>query len=322
MRALATGLLLLIGSGGALAQPVQRVQPAQPGAGEPVRRRVPVQDMGPPARIEGTCAAIPMSVAAVVPVVEVMLNGRGPYRFAIDTGAQGQGRIAPALARELGLPVVGEARTPAPGGAVATRPIYGAASIAFGGITFGEVRLAEGGQVSGSNMPWDGVLGIDLFRELTLSLDYANGVAAVSTERLAGGVTADFERPTPSLPLEIAGRTFQVGLDTGNAVGALFLPEADARALPLAGEPVERARARTSFGEFAVMEAPLAPSARASVGAFQLPLRTVGWPPARGIGNLGSRALAGTIVRVDRRSSRISIAAPGEPPRCPAAPAA
>src|SRR5688572_31876065 len=74
--------------------------------------------------VSGTCASVPILPAAI-PVVEVTIGGKGPYKFAIDTGAQGHGRISAELAEELRLPKVGEVGTPAPGGTVATRPVYG-----------------------------------------------------------------------------------------------------------------------------------------------------------------------------------------------------
>ena len=133
--------------------------------------------------------------------------------------------------------------------------------------------------------------------------------------RSPAGVALAPDQPVPTFPIEIAGRSFPVHLDTGNQAAPLFLNEADARSLPLAGAPVERGRARTSFGEFAIMEAQLAAPVRA--GAFTLPVDRVGWPAARGMGNLGSRGLAGTVVRLDQRSRRLDIAASGAVDSCP-----
>ena len=45
--------------------------------------------------VSGTCASVPILPAAI-PVVEVRIGGKGPYKFAIDTGAQGHGRISAA----------------------------------------------------------------------------------------------------------------------------------------------------------------------------------------------------------------------------------
>ena len=54
------------------------------------------QDTG--VRATGGCAVVPLLPAAI-PVVEVTIGGKGPYRFAIDTGAQGHGRIRAELDR-------------------------------------------------------------------------------------------------------------------------------------------------------------------------------------------------------------------------------
>jgi len=88
----------------------------------------------------GGCAVVPIHRAAI-PVVEIKIGGKGPYRFAIDTGAQGHGRISAELAEELGLPEVGEVGTPAPGGTVTTRSVYGAAEVSVGKVSYKNVDL-------------------------------------------------------------------------------------------------------------------------------------------------------------------------------------
>jgi len=284
-------------------------EPAGPQPMRQVRRM-----SAPPVQIEGRCAAVPMRLLNNIPVVQVRIGGQGPFLFAIDTAAGGHGRISRALAERLGLSVVGEARTPAPGGTTATRPIYGAGPIALGGVTFSGAGLLVLDTARGPDPGWDGIFGIDMFRDLTLSLDYGNAVAGLSQAPVTDGVAATFDAGVPNIPIVIAGRSFQVDLDTGNGAGGLFLPEAEARALPLSGEPVARGRARTSFGELSIMEAPL--SAQVTVGGTALNHHMVGWPPARGSGNLGSRALGGTLLRVDRRNGRVSITISGARPAC------
>lgn len=305
MRTAFHGLMMLAMASGAAAAIAQTPQPVQ----RQVRRVA-----APPVRVEGVCAAVPMTIVNNIPVVEVTIGGRGPYRFAIDTGAAGHGRISAALARTLGLATVGEARTPAPGGTTEARPIYGAGPIALGGVTFSDAGLLALSAVRGPEPGWDGILGIGMFADLTLTLDYGNGVAMVSRAPLTDGVTATFDNGIPDIPIEIAERTFHVDLDTGNGAGGLFLTEAAARSLPLAGAPVERGQARTSFGTFAILEAPL--GAPVTVGGQALQWRQVGWPAVRGEGNLGSRALAGMTLSVDQRGGRVKIAASGARPGC------
>src|SRR5690606_23500784 len=126
----------------------------------------------------------------------------------------------------LQLPVIGEARAAAPGGALATRRVFAIESIALGGLVFRGLELAEGATVRGPDAGWDGVLGYDIFRELTLTIDYGNGIAGASRVPLARGTRLDASARIATVPVEIAGRRFKVDLDTGNGAGALFLQEA------------------------------------------------------------------------------------------------
>ncbi|MGZ6056669.1 MAG: hypothetical protein ACXWOV_13975, partial [Isosphaeraceae bacterium] len=48
----------------------------------------------------------PLELIHDKPYVVVMVNGRGPFRFLVDTGTGGQAIVTPALAEELLLPVV------------------------------------------------------------------------------------------------------------------------------------------------------------------------------------------------------------------------
>jgi hypothetical protein len=270
------------------------------------------QDIG--LHVSGECASVPILPAAI-PVVEVMIGGKGPYRFAIDTGVQGHGRISAALAAELGLAKVGEVGTPAPGGTVATRPIYGAPAVALGGISFQNVDLVELSTVRGPEVEWDGILGNELIQLMPLTLDYGSSRARFGGSGLEEGLRIRFDRGIPVLPVYIAGKRFEVHFDSGNGAAALFLDEEAARSLPLAGEPVDRGRARTSYGDVAVMEAPLAVPVTA--GSVRLPVQAVGWPSPRAGGNLGSRAMVGMAVTIDAASQLATVERSALPPRCP-----
>jgi len=281
-------------------------------AGPPPAPREPATM--PVVGVSGECAVVPMALVSNIPTIEVRIDGRGPYQFAIDTGASGHGRIGTAVAEALKLKVVAEVRTPAPGGAVAMRSVFGAPSIAVGGVSFTDVHLVAASTVRGPTPPWYGILGIGMFHDRTLTIDYANGFVRIDRTPVRNGVSASFEDGIPTLPVQVAARTFNVDLDTGNGASPLFLKEADARALPIEGTPIERGRAKTSFGEFSIMEATL--GAPIMIGGFELPMRIVGWPTPRGDGNIGSRALKGTVLQVDRTAGKVAVGAPGPALRC------
>jgi predicted aspartyl protease len=263
--------------------------------------------------VSGTCASVPL-LRGTIPVVEVTIGGKGPYKFAIDTGAEGAGRISAALAEELGLPRVGEVGTPAPGGATATRPVYGAPEVSVGSVSFKNIDLVAMSAVRGPQGEWDGVLGNELLTLLPLTLDYGNARARFGGAGLGEGLPIEFDRGIPVLPIEAAGQKLKVHFDSGNAAGGLFLDEATANSLPLAGEPVARGTARTSFGEVQIMEAPL--TITVTAGGTPLTLNAIGWPSPRPGGNLGSRAMAGLSVTIDAKSELAVVERAPNPPRC------
>src|ERR1700688_2388512 len=74
---------------------------ASAASAQQVVRRVPP----PPARIELRVpkTVVPMELFGGRPVVSVRVNGKGPFRFALDTGVTGT-VVSKELAHELGLP--------------------------------------------------------------------------------------------------------------------------------------------------------------------------------------------------------------------------
>jgi hypothetical protein len=282
-------------------------------APEPGPRKVRMPS-APPPRLEGRCAVVPMEADVAVPVVAVTVNGNGPYRFLIDTGAPGHGRIRANIAATIGLPVTGERLERGPAGPVPRRQ-FGVERLGVGDIGFGGLQLGEMPDMGGRDPGFDGLLGLDLFQQLRVTFDF--GARRLGLGTAPQPPELPFEREgAPTLTLAINGRPQRVHLDTGNRVAALFLAEADARALPLTGEPVSRGRARTPFGEYDVMEAPT--SAAVTLGGVRLPVTSVAWPAALPPGNLGSKGLAGMALTIDVAAGRVGVTPSGKPLACPA----
>src|SRR5277367_46529 len=58
----------------------------------------------------------PIEVIHGKPFVKVMINGKGPFRFVIDTGTGGEAFVTAELAAQLGLPSAGQVRLSDPSG--------------------------------------------------------------------------------------------------------------------------------------------------------------------------------------------------------------
>ena len=121
------------------------------------------------------------------PYVMVTINGRGPFRFVIDTGTGADALVTPLLAEQLGLPTVGHATLSDPSGQGGKRvPILLMESLELAGVRFENVRAVQSGFFSESGT-CQGLLGFTLFRDLMLTLDFPNRKVTLSD----GSLTAD-----------------------------------------------------------------------------------------------------------------------------------
>ncbi|HLL30550.1 MAG TPA: retropepsin-like aspartic protease [Allosphingosinicella sp.] len=276
----------------------------------PVRR---MQRMTPPPAFAGDEARVRMDLSQSAPVVSVTIGGKGPYRFLVDTGAVGHGRITPALAKALGLAVAGEAVAGDGSGRTQTRKTYRIESLELGRVRFSDLQLSEIALPRGRLEGLDGVLGLGLFASHLLTLDYSRGTLSLSLASLPD--RAPGYAPDPrgiSLPVSIGAETIRAHIDTGNAVAPLILPTAMAERLPRRGEPRITGRAATAISTVEVRSVDITGPVR--VAGATLPITAVTYPALGENGNLGSKAFAGAVLRIDQRNRRIEIEL-ARPPR-------
>lgn len=308
MRRTLTGLLAALCTAAPIAA-------QQPGQGPQMVRRLP-GPVAPPA-FSGTHARLPMTFEQAIPVVEVLVNGRGPYRFAIDTGSSGHGRIRAALAETLGLAVGGEVRAGDGSGRSQTRRSFEPVSLVLGGVSFSGVRLSEMSAFPGRLENLDGILGLHLFGGHLLTLDYAGRQVELSMAALPeSAISYTSPRGAIVVPVTIGGAAIATQIDTGNAVAPLIVPAPAAQTLPTLGQARRAGIARTGVSTVEMWEADLA--APVAIGGVAAPIRTVRYPALGENGNLGSLALSSAVLRIDQRHGRIDIrfaeqSAPADP---------
>jgi hypothetical protein len=260
--------------------------------------------------------SVPIAAQSATPVVEVMVNGRGPFRFLLDTGASTT-VLDLGFARELGLPVVGTTRIgdPAdPEGILAD--VVAIERLAIGGATFRNFTAAAWERAAlrpGPDAP-RGVLGVPLFAEVLLTLDYPAGRLVLSRGELPpvdGKEVLAFHPGEggglPAIDLEVAGRTVEATLDTG-ASGALSFPARYQAELPLAGPVAVIGRGRMAGGETEIRGATLAGDVR--LGAHRLERPLVTFSDRLTHVNLGSGLLGRYAVTLDSRNRRVRFVAP------------
>jgi len=283
-------------------------EPPPPGAGpRPVVRR-----MRPPPPVQtGERADVALELVGGMPVISATVNGRGPFRFGVDTGAAGYLRVSPALAESLGLEQVGEAMAGDPSGRNPIRiPIYRVQSLAFGDLTFSGVSTTPLPQLGPRAAQVDGIIGIGFFETMLLTIDYGRlrlsaGPGSLPAANGRDIVETGLDRGILTLPLNIGDTVQHVHLDTGNTAQPLFLPAETVATLPTRGEARSIGRARTVSQEIAVQAIDLA--APVSVGTTRLAVASVGFPSASPAGNIGSLALRNMALTVDFANRRLRI---------------
>lgn len=289
-----------------------------------VNAQVPVRRQGPPPKpfdrseMTGSSVEVPM-LAGDETIVEVRIDGKGPYRFLLDTGAAGGGRISKSLAGSLGLKTVGQALAGDPTGQNRqTIDVVEAGSIAIGGAVLSGVQLGvrdfpQG--PAGTEPGYDGILGIGLFQDFLLTLDYPrrrvrieNGELPPADGREVLGYEAS--RGVPQIHLKIGDQDVAADVDSGNQKGELVLPASYLGKVPLEKEPVVVGRGRTGSNEFEVKQAPLKGAVRVGGQTVEHPLVDFveGFPH----GNLGQKFLRRFALTIDQKNHRIRFRLPAQ----------
>lgn len=188
-------------------------------------------DPSPPKRI---VMAGPVEVAladpgipnTTLPVLDVMVNGHGPYRFAVETGA-GFIAVGPGFGAKAGL-----ISTATSGGL----PSYHIDSITFAGISFQDFQIAE---MPRGATGVDGILGLPFFQDVLLTIDYPARKLSISRDELPasnGETILDLKHSGPfwTMPIEFAGQKMRGVLDT-RGTGMLSVVPQVAEKLPFDG---------------------------------------------------------------------------------------
>ena len=294
-----------------------------PGPPSPRRRRVRNTDSGGGALeapqktvLPAAGVDVPMLLDGHMPAVHVMVNGKGPFLFAIDTGAAGTARVDAALAERLGLARVGEAMGGDPSGRNArVMPVVAIDSLEVGGARFEGVQAAvrDMRAMPGGGKA-DGILGFGLFRDCLFTLDYPGALVRMGRGELpADGrdvLAFTLDQGVPTARLSVAGKEMDAHVDSG-FMGGISLPESVAAGLPLAGPLTVVGRARTVSNDFEIKGAPLAGDVR--IGSVVIEQPMVHFQPLFPMANVGARVLGTLVVTFDQASKRMRLAEAARP---------
>jgi hypothetical protein len=240
------------------------------------------------------------------PFVMVTINGKGPFRFVIDTGTGGEAFVSSALAFELGLPQIGQMRLSDPSGKGSRRvPMVSIQSLQVAGVEFSGVK-ASVHDLGDDDGLCQGLLGFILFRQYLLTLDYPNRRMQLASGELTpdGGQTVlPFRMPDgiPLLPLTIGGTIIEAQLDSGGA--GLSVPEDLATRLKFSSDPASFSNAHSLSTRFQVKAGQLASDIRVGVYTFKHPFVEIN--PAFPLANFGSCPMQNFAVTFDQKNTLV-----------------
>jgi len=268
-----------------------------------------------PAMIEVPAGGIslPMQDVGGRPIVDVKINGKGPYRFIFDTGAS-MTVIDSELNDELKLPAVpGMHAAPGHG---PTPTIVSVEALGVGGATLKGVTAALiplGNLLTMDPRP-RGVLSALSFPGHLVTFDYPGRKIGLRKGKLEPADSAKTfaygaDDPLPTVPIRVAGHETRVHLDTGSGYG-LMLPTRFLEELPLGSKPEPAGKARVHGGEYPITKARV--DGPIVLGAYKLDLPEVsftdvkpGFGPARG--NIGYEVLRNFVVTLDSRNRLVRL---------------
>jgi Aspartyl protease len=239
-------------------------------------------------------------------LVQVMVEGHGPFACLLDTGTDRM-LLDTATAASLGRAGTTE-QGRVRGATGAEMPFRGLLEVAelrlgeavFRGISTGIVDLAALGDSLGR--PIQGILGCDVFAACTVQLDYAQHTVRLLQRPPdnASGSVFRFTETVPWVEATIAGRPRRLLLDTGFQRQLAVNTEAD---LPWRRPPRHDGEVVTVTGSQAKAVGRL--QGRVEVGSLVLTNPDVTIAP--GSPKLGAAALRGCLVTLDMAAGRVLL---------------
>ena len=268
----------------------------------------------------------PMQMRGWMPVVEVKLNGQGPFAFMIDTGSGMQADIDTSVAQRLNLQPSGRAINGDPSGEndreVATLTID---SIMIGGGVGKGTRARRTGEgvvefrnvtaivrphkITKDYPDVDGILGFALFSDYLLTLDYPAMQVRLARGALPpanGGdiLNLEIENRVPIVELAIGKIKVPAHVDSGNFVAGFIMPEEIVEQLQLLSQPVPVGSARSVNNRIELKQVQLRSSIR--IGAFEYSQPTITFP-ALSDTNVGYRVLREFALTFDQKNGRLKL---------------
>jgi hypothetical protein len=255
------------------------------------------------ARAAQTELSAPLEIIHGKPFVQIMINGKGPFRFVIDTGTGGEAFVTPELAQELALPSAGSITLNDPSGQGGRKvPTVSLDALSVAGVQFVRVRAAVH-SLGNADGACQGLLGFALFRNFLLTLDYPHHRMGLSIGALQGDgeqSVLPFRMPDgiPVITLAIGSTRIGAQLDSGGS--GLSLPAHLSSQLRFASDYSSVSNAHSLSTRFTMMGATLAGDVHLGSYTFKRPFVEIN--PAFPLANFGSGPMEHFALVFDQKN--------------------
>lgn len=264
--------------------------------------------------LKSPVVTVPFDADASRPTIEAKINGKGPFRFILDTGAQGM-LINADLAKELDLQPTGKSHMGDPSDPEAIevdRVRLDTVSIGDAVLTGVNANSWEQPAAFGHGLSnVRGIIGLMMLTDCLVTCDFANNEMRLTRGELPpvnGKDVLKFESDGEGLPtikVHVGDIAFDAHIDSGSP-GGFTLPENMQDRLKLKSKPSVVGHARTVNSSFDILAANLDGNARIGSHTFEQPqLVFIDMLNSSGVGNIGSAILRQFNVTFDQRNGRI-----------------
>ena len=186
---------------------------------------------------------------------DVMLNGKGPFTFLLDTG--GHDILTPEAAKALGLTPQGSGSSGGAGEGTLPQQYTHIDTLSIGGVTmkdqdFFVIPMGNNFADRGARPPLAGLLGLELFERMAISIDYVGQtmtfepLAKYRHDGKGTAVPISFYEDIPLVPATLEGHPGSFAVDTGNS-GSLVVQHVWSDKVGLT-DRMKNGLAMTSFG--------------------------------------------------------------------------
>lgn len=240
------------------------------------------------------------------PVVRVMVNGKGPFKFMFDTGSPDLLKLDERVFKMLQLPVIDSVLAGDGSGRNARSfPITNVSMVEVGEFKIHNTHAMVRNYNTRPGLDSiDGVIGPVFFSGYLVELNFENNALIISKGKLTAGengVVAIRQRNgVPGMNVKIGGKEIDAHFDTGN-MGSFTLPSSNINTADMLGEPRVIGRAQTVSNTFEIKEVQVKSTLYLGSIAFEKPVVVMNdvLPHA----NLGVRLLKEMNITLDMKNN-------------------